>query len=123
MIQRPPNSTRTDTLVPDTTRFRAAHPEARPASALGCLQRRGRGKPRAPGMASLAALHRRRGSHRLGGDAASLAEGTSAQPDGDRSRSEEHTSELQSLMRNSYAGFCLKKHRKKRETEYHKHQT
>src|SRR3546814_2927581 len=36
-------------------------------------------------------------------------------------RSEEHTSELQSLMRISYAVFCLKKKKKKRQTYYHHH--
>src|SRR3546814_3211987 len=36
-------------------------------------------------------------------------------------RSEEHTSELQSLMRNSYAVFCLKKKKKQPKTEEHKH--
>src|SRR3546814_7274618 len=44
----------------------------------------------------------------------------------DRSRSEEHTSELQSLMRNSYAVFCLKnktKHRNKTNIHNHKHNT
>src|SRR3546814_6778637 len=41
---------------------------------------------------------------------------------GDLARSEEHTSELQSLMRISYAVFCLKKkNKKKRQPEYHKH--
>src|SRR3546814_10426107 len=37
---------------------------------------------------------------------------------GQRARSEEHTSELQSLMRNSYAVFCLKKHTNKEGTNY-----
>src|SRR3546814_8261857 len=40
--------------------------------------------------------------------------------DVDRVRSEEHTSELQSLMRSSYAGFCLKKKKYKRKTKQHK---
>src|SRR3546814_8251876 len=40
-----------------------------------------------------------------------------------RSRSEEHTSELQSLMRISYAVFCLKKKTKKTITQYQKHTT
>src|SRR3546814_2676356 len=83
MIRRPPRSTRTDTLFPYTTLFRSVR-------------------------------------HQLGGQVLQGAE-----PDGlvgvhageqqvrprpvAHRRSEEHTSELQSLMRNSYAVFCLKK--------------
>src|SRR3546814_1063236 len=48
-------------------------------------------------------------------DAAALDHGAAAQTDGDRFRSEEHTSELQSLMRISYAVFCLKKKNKTNE--------
>src|SRR3546814_1730975 len=76
MIRRPPRSTRTDTLFPYTTLFRAA-----------CAADRGF-RRRAPG----------RGGSR---------EGAAAAPS--RLRSEEHTSELQSLMRISYAVFCLNK--------------
>src|SRR3546814_4271512 len=39
-------------------------------------------------------------------------------PEGESQRSEEHTSELQSLMRISYAGFCLKKKKNKNNQEY-----
>src|SRR3546814_4250715 len=63
--------------------------------------------------------HRRADRHRIGGErlgsiqrqvARLLIEQDPALPGSDRgSRSEEHTSELQSLMRNSYAVFCLKK--------------
>src|SRR3546814_7065503 len=94
MIRRPPRSTRTDTLFPDTTLFRsssgridlnlrldadggsfqysAADPSGRPNGGLGFGQ------------------SGRHPMHQYG-------------------RSEEHTSELQSLMRISYAVFCLKK--------------
>src|SRR3546814_3001944 len=83
-MRRPPRSTRTDTLFPYTTLFRS-----RLRRGQGRRRRRGGGLPsRAPG-------ERRRGA-----DAA----GRTARP-----RSEEHTSELQSLMRISYAVFCLKK--------------
>src|SRR3546814_6581435 len=80
MIRRPPRSTRTDTLFPYTTLFRSS--TARPrGSARRCPPSCfHRGRPR-----------RERHRHRGGG------------------RSEEHTSELQSLMRISYAVFCLKK--------------
>src|SRR3546814_11381715 len=93
MIRRPPRSTRTDTLFPYTTLFRspAGLPRRRlPHGPAGALLRHP-----APGRR---AGHRGRvgGLPRRGGDAA-------------LSRSEEHTSELQSLMRISYAVFCLKK--------------
>src|SRR3546814_2769741 len=92
MIRRPPRSTRTDTLFPYTTLFRSGH------CALG--QRAG-GGDRALGRTYGFARRRGGGARRAG-----------AQPGAD-ARSEEHTSELQSLMRISYAVFCLKK--KKRE--------
>src|SRR3546814_4393320 len=85
MIRRPPRSTRTDTLFPYTTLFR---------SGREILSKRLRA--------------------RLAGTA---REGSASQPGfalyspgpGRWTRSEEHTSELQSLMRISYAVFCLKK--------------
>src|SRR3546814_3863581 len=83
MIRRPPRSTRTDTLFPYPTLFRSAA-----CAGGGC-----------PGRVS----GRRAGWTRR--DRA-LVPGPCAGP---RPRSEEHTSELQSLMRISYAVFCLKK--------------
>src|SRR3546814_5956874 len=92
MIRRPPRSTRTDTLFPYTTLFRS-------------MQDR---QPRALGRRGEAGDHRVRIHHeghdmdhqdRVPGRGAVL----------ERQRSEEHTSELQSLMRRSYAVFCLKK--------------
>src|SRR3546814_2337248 len=104
MIRRPPRSTRTDTLFPYTTLFRSLRPAVgRTGLAHGrCAHqappRRGHRFPpdaRVP--------HRRQPApDRLEGDRAR------AQADLAR-RSEEHTSELQSLMRISYAVFCLKK--------------
>src|SRR3546814_9199571 len=88
MIRRPPRSTRTDTLFPYTTLFR---------SGFGMPQSR---RPAGREMIDFSAP---RGSPRL-----KLANSLSY--DG---RSEEHTSELQSLMRISYAVFCLKKKKKK----------
>src|SRR3546814_5125676 len=90
MIRRPPRSTPTDTLVPYTTLFRSrAHracgtrPRRTPRSAAGSCPRTATDSfPPAPCPA--------RGS----------------------TRSEEHTSELQSLMRISYADLCLKKKNK-----------
>src|SRR3546814_16152693 len=100
MIRRPPRSTRTDTLFPYTTLFRSNH-AAIAASELvadnsreGCVSWKIRSTdcPRAlsadqPRIFSAAGLR----------------------------RSEEHTSELQSLMRISYAVFCLKKKTKNKQ--------
>src|SRR3546814_2650441 len=84
MIRRPPRSTRTDTLFPYTTLFRS-RPRAR-----------GGGRPSQP--SGLSQRQRDVGARGVG----------SRSSDGPP-RSEEHTSELQSLMRISYAVFCLKK--------------
>src|SRR3546814_6008628 len=89
MLRRPPRSTRTDTLFPYTTLVRSA------------------GRPRHRGPDRPCRLRQpRRGRHR----------GRLRRPRPAR-RSEEHTSELQSLMRISYAVFCLKK----KNTERHRH--
>src|SRR3546814_14942664 len=79
MIRRPPRSTRTDTLFPYTTLFRSTRLAVARACADRCRVYLAY-KPVAPGRAC-----------------------------GMPIRSEEHTSELQSLMRISYAVFCLKK--------------
>src|SRR3546814_13248671 len=86
MIRRPPRSTRTDTLFPYTTLFRS------PWGGLG-----GEYAHAAPSLVST--LRR-------------LALCPDSPGTG---RSEEHTSELQSLMRISYAVFCLKKKKKKKK--------
>src|SRR3546814_11617561 len=98
MIRRPPRSTRTDTLFPYTTLFRSSLP-SQIASAEGRRAEREARSP-APGR----------------GPAGSAAGYGSFRPCifqhrvfHLRVRSEEHTSELQSLMRISYAVFCLKK--------------
>src|SRR3546814_4170593 len=96
MIRRPPRSTRTDTLFPYTTLYRS------------------RDKGRLARVAKRHLFPRPDLAHPV------------AKPDVDkrkqrrsdkRDRSEEHTSEIQSLMRNSYAVFCLKK--KKYTQTYH----
>src|SRR3546814_6238275 len=104
MIRRPPRSTRTDTLFPYTTLFRSAR-ERRVGAA-----RRMDDQPRDADPALPLGLQR----VDIGGDVEIAGRlGTGARefrdqrPDG-RARSEEHTSELQSLMRISYAVFCLK---------------
>src|SRR3546814_7792360 len=98
MNRRPPRSTRTDTLCPSTTRFRSAQHDivvigAGPAGLAAATEARAHGldvllldEQPAPGGQIYRAVE-------------------DARPE----RSEEHTSELQSLMRISYAVFCLKK--------------
>src|SRR3546814_3131777 len=103
MIRRPPRSTRTDTLFPYTPLFRSA----RHRRAAGARRLRGARRPVRHGIF----FGLRRTGHGCGaGDAAT-----------DRARSEEHTSELQSLMRISYAVFCLKK--KKKTTYIYRNQS
>src|SRR3546814_2833630 len=102
MIRRPPRSKRTDTLFPYTTLCRFPHGLRALGlrGALGALPRRRR---RAHRLLAGRAGPRGDGARRLGGGD---GEGADA---GCAARSEEHTSELQSLMRISYAVFCLKK--------------
>src|SRR3546814_2085461 len=131
MIRRPPRSTRTDPLFPYTTLFRSADRKCPACVALsGTLQARGSGEPQictakgcelagSSGRTALPAQSRHAESqnhrpphqpdrpHRASGDRQQhVSRGLRACATG---RSEEHTSELQSLMRISYAVFCLKK--------------
>src|SRR3546814_3585559 len=94
MIRRPPRSTRTDTLFPYTTLFRSAGRRHRRRGPTPELRVRPRGGLR---------LGDRHGCARFRGGPRTGAGQYRAH------RSEEHTSELQSLMRISYAVFCLKK--------------
>src|SRR3546814_8590587 len=100
MIRRPPITTRTDTLFPYTTLFRSNQGRMEPALLRPQLQETTLGvRPPWPERRKMAPELRLQGAkhgHRQ------------RKPTGE-SRSEEHTSELQSLMRNSYAVFCLKK--------------
>src|SRR3546814_12948627 len=96
MRRRPPRSTRTDTLFPYTTLFRSQEDHA---SRCGPRLRLGRG-----GVGDQQSFDGPRGPLRgLQGGHSSLRR------EAHTPRSEEHTSELQSLMRISYAVFCLKK--------------
>src|SRR3546814_8431586 len=102
MIRRPPRSTRTDTLFPYTTLFRSdvvgQEHLTGPEGAIGRMVAAGQlasvifWGPPGTGKTTIARL---------------LAEAVGMR------RSEEHTSELQSLMRISYAVFCLKKKKQK----------
>src|SRR3546814_1796307 len=110
MIRQPPRSTRTDTLFPYTTLFRSA---ARHLPGRADRHLLGGAVPLRRVERNTASVPRRRtlqGIHPVGrGYAPDAGDG------GMRgvSRSEEHTSELQSLMRISYAVFCLKKKKNK----------
>src|SRR3546814_2949784 len=131
MIRRPPRSTRTDTLLPYTTLFRSlvrqrararddadlahgvdvAGHDADLALAGGDDARAVRADQDHVLIALQRVLDPQHVQHR---DAL-------GDRDDDLDRSEEHTSELQSLMRNSYAVFCLKKqkHKTKHTTSNH----
>src|SRR3546814_10758095 len=89
MIRRPPRSTRTDTLFPYTTLFRSFYGMSGALAVIDALRRSG---PQPSREKFLTALEHTRD--------------LDAGP-----RSEEHTSELQSLLRKSYAVFCLQKNR------------
>src|SRR3546814_2176834 len=105
MIRRPPRSTRTDTLFPYTTLFRSRH---RPVgqSAVAPLWQPDAALARQPdGVAGSGNL----GVGRTAKPAAFPRIAKHSLPTAPPPRSEEHTSELQSLMRISYAVFCLKK--------------
>src|SRR3546814_17002381 len=84
MIRRPPRSTRTDTLFPYTTLFRSRGPSLR-----------------------IGSIGREQGAEAVLRDPSHGSPPIRSEVSHDRS--EEHTSELQSLMRISYAVFCLKK--------------
>src|SRR3546814_5273288 len=102
MIRRPPRSTRNDTLFPYTTLFRSR------SSAVDC----GTASPLA--AASVAFLRRMftisgHIVYKVAGPPVSRVRSKASAHEGPGYRSEEHTSELQSLMRISYAVFCLTK--------------
>src|SRR3546814_2470649 len=130
MIRRPPRSTRTDTLFPYTTLFRSRFPGVRqPPHAPAAWRCDVRLCPNACWQGKQAAEHpvcalasggatRRTGVLCGRGCRSSAAKETipflrETKP----ARSEEHTSELQSLMRITYAVFCLKKKNKKKNKQ------
>src|SRR3546814_8463632 len=103
MMRRPPRSTRTDTLFPYTTLFRSGASAVPGGFADGLLH----------GAVAVAAADARPGQAPEAGQRGIRRTSDPGRPrhppDRGRMRSEEHTSELQSLMRISYAVFCLKK--------------
>src|SRR3546814_10821630 len=109
MKRRPPRSTRTDTLFPYTTRFRS-EPDAR-ARPLGQQRAHHRGALAADHVDDMGEIPL--GARELAAFGVNLrAVGDGVNIGGDAVRSEEHTSELPSLMRISYALFCLKQKKK-----------
>src|SRR3546814_7451400 len=103
MIRRPPRSTRTDTLFPYTTLFRSS------AHRTPCRKRR-------PSHAHTAQVRQASGDRRRAPTNCAPRQRCRPAPS---FRSEEHTSELQSLMRISYAVFCLKKKKKRIKNKKH----
>src|SRR3546814_5491278 len=104
MIRRPPRSTRTDTLFPYTTLFRSCR---RPDRRRPARHHQERLQGDRLGEGTLGHLHGEVGLRRR--------RQLLARPP----RSEEHTSELQSLMRISYAVFCLKKKKQQQHSTTH----
>src|SRR3546814_4724485 len=92
MIRRPPRSTRTDTLFPYTTLFRSVQVRIGSQTLESLVHRRMHGRRYGIELGRTVQRDRQYAAARL-----------------HQHRSEEHTSELQSLMRISYAVFCLKK--------------
>src|SRR3546814_5878508 len=131
MIRRPPRSTRTDTLFPYTSLCRSAHRYRQAQHGRRGIGAESRTRLAGPAGADDVGLcagtapgawHRRPGR---GGAAETVQHGrsqcggrTGARQPG-AGRSEEHTSELQSLMRISYAVFCLKKKKPIMKTNTH----
>src|SRR3546814_8332902 len=100
MIRRPPRSTRTDTLFPYTTLFRSLQ--------IGTISGASN-----PGLALHSGAVYANYIYLVGGVAPGVTDLAT--------RSEEHTSELQSLMRISYAVFCLKKKKPEPDNSLHHH--
>src|SRR3546814_10154182 len=112
MIRRPPRSTRTDTLFPYTTPFRSGMALAAPAAMAqdnaGAAQDQG-AEEEFSGEIIVTAQGRSQSLADVPIAVSAVTAETLA------NRSEEHTSELQSLMRISYAVFCLKKKKKQKD--------
>src|SRR3546814_2125561 len=112
MIRRPPRSTRIDTLFPYTTLFRSLVVDPHVGDRNQHLAVGLEGDEVERGGAAVGA-----------GEAAEIERQRAQQIEGDHqqrdARSEEHTSELQSLMRISYAVFCLKKKKQPKHTIIH----
>src|SRR3546814_10207176 len=115
MIRRPPRSTRTDTLFPYTTLFRSVHD-------LSGLMKYAERAPWDEAMAEMLSAHLGPACEATGLEPAAIFEIIGAHWPGPlwgcAFRSEEHTSELLSLMRISYAVFCLNNKTLSRQHDY-----
>src|SRR3546814_1659637 len=119
MKRRPPESTRTDTLFPYTPLFRSADRHA------ADITEENLGPPPVPWQEAECRRGHDQARHRQGTMALQRGHQHRADADGHHldagnavdARSEEHTSELQSLMRISYAVFCLKTKHNNTHTE------
>src|SRR3546814_4155031 len=114
MIRRPPRSTRTDTLFPYATLFRSPGQDGGSDRVEAEFERGDHAEvaaaaPQRPEQVGVLVLRRPQplalGRHDVDGEQVVDRE----------ARSEEHTSELQSLMRISYAVFCLEKKKKHKD--------
>src|SRR3546814_10909176 len=120
-IRRPPRSTRTDTLFPYTTLFRSVNSQVTTNHAF---------RPKYPRAYHLARLDKLLIVKCMGSTIRRISDGRHSESHAEQrlpvvlrqqasrrfiERSEEHTSELQSLMRISYAVFCLKKKKKQKK--------
>src|SRR3546814_2968519 len=119
MIRLQPRSTRTDTLCPYTTLFRSL---GEPGGRVDAVAAAGPQRVAVPAPAHAVEFL----AHPVArGVDVVLVAGGEHQPRrgcfGRVQRSEEHTSELQSLMRSSYAVFCLKKKKKHKSRKYRVH--
>src|SRR3546814_9785764 len=131
MIRRPPRSTRTDTLFPYTTLFRSSQVQRWPIrnSPLGALLDPDRdlgkyGKVVPSGDPRILMVEARDPKRPEYGVITLIFQRKASAPAGlEMYRSEEHTSKLQSLMRISYAVFCLKKKNKQHRAYNHKKYT
>src|SRR3546814_4775781 len=122
MLPRPPRSTLADTLFPSTTLFRAesasqaedqvgkAQGQQTPSGFTPAQRLQPHIEQHGLAIGDIAAgRQRNEGQYGRACNQQHLAEQRDQVADADQERSEEHTSELQSLMRISYAVFCLKK--------------
>src|SRR3546814_10493032 len=105
MILRPPRSTRTYTLFPYTTLFRSAEMQNAALERANVPERVDHRSHQRRGIEQEATVHM--------GPSATAMERRAKRQAMREGRSEEHTSELQALMRISYAVFCLKKKKKR----------
>src|SRR3546814_8770142 len=101
MLRRPPRSTRTDTLFPYTTRVRSRDLEIKYGLVDATEQQAEKYE--------LKPAYTPKAEYGKSGTKKAIGTVLNGVLDTYKYRSEEHTSELQSLMRNSYAVFCLKK--------------